>query len=363
MTPLRSLLAVLTLSLAATSAGCGGGGGSPVPSDAADLLDGNYLLWYLVANDDVVDRGGTIWGTLVADGMGALAGTVTENDEGVVSGPSALGGTYTVAGDRNTSLDFGTLVTFAGWTNAGGTMVATGSVTPGSDPVSLALLKLGTGFSNASLNGDYHFNGFGVTVNGTTAGHFGKANFDGAGSIAFNTGVNTEGTITPPSASVGTYTVAADGQVTLTRNGFTYAGSILPGGGLVLVAGPTQNTSDPAAFAFLPVSSGATNAQLSGTYQIIGIERDGTGYTSLSGAVVADGAGALTATFTRNSDGTVTGSGPDVVSFSVAADGTLTVDPTGDMILGGVSPSGDYAIIGGPTGTGTGPSLYILMRR
>jgi hypothetical protein len=242
-------------------------------------------------------------------------------------------------------------------------MTAAGSVMVPSGPEIVALIKRGSGFSDASLSGAYHFSGFAVSF-GSTFSYFGVITFDGIGSAALNLGFNIEGAISPPAPTTATYSVAADGQVTLTfTGGDAYTGTILPDGGLALLGGSTINGQAPAALALVPKTSGASNATLNGTYQLIGMEREGSGFTSLTGSVVADGSGSLTATFTRNTDGVITTSGPDIVSYSIDADSTLRIDPAGEEFIGGVSPTGAYAILGGPTLTGTNPKFFVLMRR
>jgi hypothetical protein len=177
-------------------------------------------------------------------------------------------------------------------------------------------------------------------------------------------GINNEGAVSPPSGSAGTYTVAANGEVSLMFGGGDgFTGTILPDGGMALLSGGISNGEAPLAIAITPTTVGATDGTFTGTYQLIGIERDGDGYTSLTGSVVANGSGVLTASFTRNTDGSISTSGPDLLTYSVAADGTLTVDPVVDMFVGGVSPTGDYAFLSGPSAPASNPKFFVLMRR
>lgn len=363
MTMLRTMFSTLALLLAAATTGCGGGGGGGAPPAGVGLLDGQYGLWLLSARDSLPDRARTFWGTAVLDGMGSFTASINDNLETVVVGPVPLSETYTVAADRETVLFATDIVSYAGWTNASGTLAVTGSITPLSDPTALALIKRGSGFSLASLSGTYRFGAFGI-LGAQTLSYFGTMTFDGAGSFSFLAGINNEGAVSPPGASAGTYTLAANGEVGLLfGGGDSFTGTMLPDGGMALLSGGTLNGEAPLGIAITPTTAGATDGTLTGTYQLIGIERNGGGYTSLTGSVVANGSGVLTASFTRNTDGAITTSGPDLLTYSVAADGTLTVDPLADMFVGGVSPTGDYAFLSGPSAAASNPKFFVLMRR
>ena len=49
-------------------------------------------------------------------------------------------------------------------------------------------------------------------------------------------------------------------------------------------------------------------------------------------------------------------------SYTVAADGTLSVTTAGTTLVGGVSPSGDYAVLAGGTTLGSLPQLWFMVR-
>lgn len=353
----------LALALAATGCGGGGGGGGLPPADES-LLSGDYFMLILAGDDDTPDDGTALWGDVALDGAGVMTGSYTENGGGGISGPSVLpAAMYTVAASRATSLSLGSLG-YSGWTGADGGCSLMGDVL-GSTPSTLALCKLGSGFNQASLNGEYHVAGFLVSLAGDSEGYAGTATFDGAGTATFNVTKNLEGTISALPAEAATYLVSANGrfQVTFTSGGDVHEGAIVPGGGLALMGGSTTPGGTPGAFALVPKTAGASSSTLSGSYQLVGLERDGGGFTSLTGEVSADGTSTITANFTRNTDGTITTSGPDITDYTVAADGTVTVDTTTDMLQGGVSGDGRYAILGGPTASTSSPSFYLLLRR
>ncbi len=362
MLGLRALSVCLVLVLGLTAAACGGGGGGGAPAADASLLSGDYFVCFFSGEDGVTDTGFAGWGVATADGAGGLAGSIMQNQATVVSVSLPLPGAYTVAADRETTLTLPGPSGYAGWTNSAGTLALSGRISAGQPPASLALVKLGSGFSDASLSGDYHFAALSINASGDAVSVWGTATFDGAGNISFSTTSNNEGTVStpPPSVLPGTYAVAADGQVTMSFPGGDLEGCLTPDGQLLLGAGGVVNGQEPFLFLFTPKSGSASNATLSGTYQLVGIERESGGFTSLTGSAEANGSGSITASFTRNSDGFISISGPDVVPYSVAADGTLTVD---GALTGGVAPGGAYGLIAGPT-TGTdGPRMFVLMRR
>jgi hypothetical protein len=49
-------------------------------------------------------------------------------------------------------------------------------------------------------------------------------------------------------------------------------------------------------------------------------------------------------------------------AYTVSADGTLTLTTAGTTLIGGVSPTGDYAVLSGGTTAGSLPQLWFLIR-
>ena len=367
MAPFRPLCILVCATLIASLAACGGGSGAtPAPPASAALLSGSYFLWETDLTDATPDSQATFWGVGTADGMGGLTGTIGANDGGAVIGPLALASsTYTVAGNReSTFVLFGT-DGFAGWSNAAGSLALGANVTTGRLPGLFGMIRLGTGFSVASLQGDYFMQACDlVSPSGAMEAIWGSINFDGMGGGTFALTINDETAVGPTSDSL-TYTVAANGQLTMTfTSGTVVEGALLQGGDLLLASGDVSGPSGtPLAVACVRKTSGASNATFNGTYQLIGLERDGGGFAAITGSAVSAGTGTLTATFTKNTDGLISSSGPAIVTYAAAADGGLIVDGTGEPLIGGCSPGGTYAIFAGPNAAMTNPRFYVLMRR
>ena len=294
--------------LAACLAACGGGSGSSNSPDES-LLSGDYQFWALLGRQSMPDEGTTVWGTSTADGMGGLASTATDNVGGSVTTPFMFGGAYTVSDVRATTLVPDSGETFSGWTNAAGSLSTMGSVGSMNAPSILALLKLGSGFTDASLSGDYFACYYVVLGGGETVSYWGTLTFDGTGGVTGSLSYNLNGSSIggPTAVMPSTYSVAGNGQTTFTfGTGENFEGATLAGGDLLLLVGDTRDMFPPFAGILVRKTSGASAATLNGTYQIVGLEKgDMGGFASVTGSIEADGMGGLVANFTRNDNGTI----------------------------------------------------------
>ena len=353
------LLACLT-----AVAGCGGGGGGSeaTPADSS-LLSGAYFVWAFAGEVGTPNQGNSAWAVATFDGAGMFSGAAGANEAGSISGPNAIMGTYTVAGDRATTLDFGGGDGFVGWTNAGGTVSLTSSTAALSTPRAVGLIKLGSGFADADLQGDWFVGALAVELAGNTVTFWGSASFDALGMGALSITGNDEGTVMA-GAPVGLMAgVAGNGQLTLAAGGTDLEGALDASKNLFVATGSTSGMQGPLILVFVRKTAGASLATLTGPSQIVGTERDGMGFAGITGAAVSNGAGTISATFTKNTDGTISTSGPENVSYTAAADGALVVDPLGEPLEGGFSAGGAFAVIVGPNAAATNPRLYVLMRR
>lgn len=352
---------ILIAALGVSACGGGSGGSDDTPADAS-LVSGSYFLCIYGGDDGTPDAGNVIWGVSSADGAGMLASTVGINDGGVLGGPVAAPATYTVAGDRATTVVLGGSTGYAGWTDAAGSAVMTSAVANGSTPATLTLLKLGSGYVDADMQGDWFVAVYDVTLAGSAQTLWGPVTLDAMGDGTVSLTGNAEGTVNPSGTTGMDASVAGNGQVALTFGGATFEGSLHAGKNLAIFTGSTTSGEDPVWVVMVRKAAGASAATFSGSYQIVGLERDGSGFASITGSAVADGMGSVTVNFTKNTDGTISVDGPIIVSYTVAGDGSVEVDPTGEPVPGSVASDGAFAVLCGPNAAAA-PRMYVLMRR
>jgi len=221
------------------------------------------------------------------------------------------------------------------------------------------------GYTNATLSGDYEMIGYmyetSITQpNASSFGNpqpvplgfsciYGTMHFNGAGGVT-ETGVKRVDNGSPfTNNGSGSYSIAADGTFSMSA-GASFSGSVLSSGNIVVFS----STSNQPQMTIAIKKGGATfsNASLSGDYgtEIYMYETGTTqpstttvgtpanpplGFTSTVSTLTFDGAGSVTATGTRNTDGTT---GPDNGSdtYSVTSGGTFSMtNMTGTVLAGG----------------------------
>jgi hypothetical protein len=368
--------ALFALSLVALLVGgsfasaCGGGGGStPAPSSP---FFGSYRSFMFTITDGPPVGCESTWGTVTANGEGAMIGSMFGNIDGSLAAPVPMDGwTTRVEPDNSFAWQISSVPAvdvFAGGIRPDGSAGVLGTVEPGVRPGILVVSRVEGVYGLPLLNDDYHACGFTYdAATFTTVSYFGRMTFDGAGGGERLLGRNANGTIGVALAPVAlSYTVSLEGLVTIDATGLGHLrGGVFAGGDLVLVGGSTTDTERPVTFAMVQPSTAASLATFAGTYAIAGLQYSITsgGYQSVTGTGAADGVGALTVTFTENTEGTVVTQPPESVTYSVASDGRLTVTTGGGPLRGGVSPTGAYAVLAGPTVHGPTTGYYVLVRQ
>jgi hypothetical protein len=356
------------LALSALLVACGSGGGAPTTLSAA-TLSGLYLAVAFGGQDHL---GESDVGKATADGAGRLsmAMVVNDGDGGPIGPPLTLGYFYTVASDGTTGLS---------WEGAPGVELMRGGVSadggcallatsrPDILPFVQVLLRRGGSYDTASLAGSYRVVFFGTSLSGITFAFTGLAGLDGAGSGAAPDVVrNTTGAITASSVSL-TYTVLIDGSATVAdlASSESLDGAVVEGGDLAVFGGGITTGQMPATMVLLRAATAASAATFSGSYWIVSLSRDAsTGdYRSLTGTLTADGAGALTLVGTSDTEGALVDEPAATAAYSVAADGTLTVNDGATTLVGGVTADGRFAVLGGAVTSGSDPTLAILCRK
>ncbi|HEV2445221.1 MAG TPA: hypothetical protein VGS58_04845, partial [Candidatus Sulfopaludibacter sp.] len=245
-----------------------------------------------------------------------------------------------------------------------------------------AALPAAAQLSNSSLNGAYNFRYLGVTVApcDCPVSFIGTVTFDGNGGFKISgqgNYVNSSGTtqtLTP--AASGTYTVFSSGMFYM-DNPFAAAGSntLLYGGigqsgaGQSAVVASSTESENLDTFFAMPAATSASNATLSGTYQVGSLEFAGGtigGSRQTFFNMASDGKGGLgtvtingTSLALNNAATTQTSAG---ATYSVTANGSGTMTfpaPSGvsaaNQLLSGaknlyVSTDGNWFVAGTPTG-------------
>jgi hypothetical protein len=319
--------------------------------------------------------------SLTFDGDGGASLIGTKNVDGI-SQAQAGSGTASASSDGNFTLWSGN--DFIGSLAADQRFVLF-APTSGTPQFSFALERGGT-LSPASLNGDYGF-GFYSFDRSTqqpslpAAGAprpqpkgftstLGTLHFDGDGGVTLSGQRNMDGTSSPVSGAA-QYDVAPGGDFSM-GGGSLFTGGVTLDGSAVVFG--SQNGVPQVSIALKRAGS-YSNATLNGVYGVVFYVFDGSatqpvvpaaglplpaprGFSVAVGTMTFDGAGQVTLSVTKNTDGaasTQSGSG----TYSVAADGTFTLN-AGNTFTGTVAEGGSAIVWGSTTGN---PQLAVCIRR
>lgn len=367
---LAFVLLVVGTGLALTSMGCGGGGAGGAPAGGPPVFAGQYVVFALSGNEGLPLSLRAAWGLATSDGLGGMTGSTQTNDTGVVSLPAPIPDfNYTVGGDRSVTWEEVAVPgvdALSGGLSSDGGLLTLASVAAGSDPMMAILARQAGTYTVASLNGTYHVAGWTLNLPGATnASQFGTVTFDGAGNGTYLAPANEEGSLVAASSIPFTYDVSSGGGLGVFFSTWNWVGLVRSGGELVLAGGAIDSGDFPALQVMIKHSTGASAATVNGSYFIAGLQHDpGTpAYVSLTGRAVANGAGGVDVTFTENEEGTITTSPSDSATYTVAANGAMTVTTGGgEAYLGAVTPTGDAMMLGGPNTVGADPGFFFLIR-
>lgn len=191
---------------------------------------------------------------------------------------------------------------------------------------------------------------------------------DAAGTFDLRGETNRDGTIRPGVAlsNVDLHTTPS-GDATLSFAGFGVAseGAISADGQLVALARIAAG-ADPGMDVIIPHSVAATAGSVAGAWRLVAYFFDATTSrnSAIWGDITFDGVGGFSITSTANTDGSIFGPGVSAGTYAIIAGGALELDFGGVFtVRGGVSPSGDVAIAGGPVaGTAPAPALFLMLR-
>ena len=249
---------------------------------------------------------GTISGSVVYDGVGSYSGSSVLNTSGVISSGS-ISGPYTAAVGGAMTLDG-----YSGAVSADGNTILSADLQAGNfyPSVDVEIKQGQTNFTNADFSGIYQVVSItSIADSGSTL----TLTADGAGKYTGNSG-----------AVSGTYSVAADGALTITpASGSPLSGGISADGKTLVLSQLTAGQPSAFAVGIKQGQTNFTNADVVGTYNIVTYRA----YSAELATLDFDGAG--------NFSGTKTG------TYTVAADGTLAVHFK--------NPPCDHPGCGGPT--------------
>ena len=287
-------------------------------------LNGGYSFGF-----DGISSSGAIMsavGRFTADGAGNISAGVEDiNDAGVVSTNVGFTGTYSVASNGRGTATF---------TSSLGTSQFSFYVVSSSRAhfVSLDFVpaiigaaegQQGSLFSNSSVSGDYALLFGGVSTSGTVVSA-GRLTADGFGGIS--AGVideNDAGTVSGNIAFTGTYNVSSNGRgtaiLTLPSGDSNFAFYVVSPGRVLFV----QTDSFAVTSGALDAQQGGpfSTASMSGNFGFLLSGETSNGATAISGQLIADGVGNLTATEDVNEAG--------ILASGVALDGTYSIASNG----------------------------------
>ena len=232
----------------------------------------------------------------------------------------------------------------------------------GGKPPSIAIDVLSdTSATTDSVNGNYtQVSITAKPIDGNVASELSNITLTN-GTLSGTTTINTGGTIS-------TSTNTASGEFTITGGILSFgnagaAGAVSADDDLIVVADITAGDA-PQIFAAVPQATAATQATFQGVYSIG--EYGGFPDTVTFGKVItlfAYGNGTYSVIFTKLSNAGVTTGNTDTGTYTVAANGTLTlIDSEGDIYNGGVAPDGNTLVLASVAAE-QNPAIFVGVRQ
>ncbi len=220
------------------------------------------------------------------------------------------------------------------------------------------------------FSGTYFFSLFFLSDGAPDDGRafWGTASSDGAANWTPTVGQNENGVITAPMTVPlpYQYTIAADRTWTWQQFGTDVARGGITADGRVINAATIAPGSTPGIMMMIRREGSFGLASLNGVYHVCALLYD-FGPPHLEawwGTATFNGAGGATFSFVANEDGTITPPAGGPTAYTVAADGTMTINaPPGAVYEGGILLGGDLAIVSGSTTATRDPGVLIFIRQ
>ncbi len=293
------------------------------------------------------------FGITPLDGAGKFTSASTENNAGTVVSGIVDSGTYKVSSGGAIVMNFND-----GAVSTDGNAIVLADLNMGEQAYFDVEIKQGQGpFTNADLVGTYKIVTYGSSGDAATLW---TLIADGSGNFIGSEVQNISAVISPSNAVTGTYAVGADGTLTLSpTSGAPLTGGLSGDGDTLVLSQLTPGQGPSIAVGARVGEAGVLTADVSGTYAIVTQENSGDSGTLW--ALSFDGAGNMTGTGKKN-DGGVLSNISVAGTYSVAADGTLTVTPTGgNPLTGGVSGFGAGLVLT-DLNAGDSPNAWVGVR-
>jgi hypothetical protein len=238
-------------------------------------------------------------------------------------------------------------------------------LTSGSAPLINIGVKAGSGFTTASIAGNYALVSFSKDST-TSLSELNTISIDSTGLVTSLTDtVNNNGTLHYPTLGAqGTLTVASDG--TFTSGGGSSAGAVSGDGDVVVVQDLTQGDTPNVTFG-VKQGTGVTLATLGGTYTAISYASDDVVASGTSVATAGlitltlDGNGNLSGTATFNNAGTNSSSSVSG-TYTVQSDGTTTFTLADGTVYNGAASGDGTAIVLADVTSGDAAEIAVAVR-
>ena len=366
---MRTLALPLLAATVLGASACGGSQAGPT-TDLRTLFSGEYWTFSVAADAHATPQQtvGAAWGELSADAAGTTVGHGMVNLNGVLLGPSPpTDQTYTIDGNRTVTLLSQGAATYRGAISADGTLACWSAVGANSAPGITIVGRRESGHDAGSLSGRYHLSAliysYGIASPGA---FFGTITLDGQGVGSATTRPNVAGTVGGADTTPATYAVEPDGKVTGTILGAALEGAILAGGELVVLTGGTVDGQVPLFVVLVKAGTSASSDTVSGRYASVILRANGEApfWMSAAGTVTAEQRNGerwlVLEDAIVNFDGQVAADGFTATRYSVGPDGAFHADDA--VLLGGISPSGRVAALGGQIEDTSDPMLWLFLR-
>lgn len=292
------------------------------------------------------------------DGVSAISSTYTINFAGTIVPGQTATSTYAVTTANAIPLYTDSSPGLGGIEGANGdAIVATEGMASGVQPGIYVAVLPNTNATTVSINGNYTLVDISYQLSsGNMYGYVATGTLNN-GTVTGTVTQNTAGTIS---------THAASAQWTVTNGLVTSVGAaqgaVSADGDLIILA-DTNSGDDPFVNVAVRQGTGVTQTTVEGVYSVA--EYAGSTVTGIFGKAItlfAYGNGTFFITQTKNSDGTV-GTSNDSGTYTVAADGTLTItDADGIVVTGAISADGNALVLGNIT-SGQTPSIWVGVRQ